>query len=267
MGVPKDLLLPDEVEETGFALADIARIQKALRATSAEHPYTELSMLLPVDGELRWHHVRLCSLWSDDSVPTYIGAAGQADPVEQFFDYHHDLYHDVLTNAYNRRFFEKQLRKLMEVDAVAMLDLDQFKQINDVYGHQAGDDALRILVSAVTACVRNRNDALVRYGGDEFLLIFPHIPEHVFIKRLEQIRATVQALHMIEYPDLHLTVSIGGVYGACPLDPASVRRTSCCIRPRSAGTNVSPQHFPQKKQKNQSQIRNPINCKKEEGPL
>ena len=219
MGVPKDLHLPDEVEETGFALADIARIQKALRATSAEHPYTELSMLLSVDGELRWHHVRLCSLWSDDSVPAYIGAAGQADPAEQFFDYHHDLYHDVLTNAYNRRFFEKQLRKLMEVDAVAMLDLDQFKQINDVYGHQAGDDALRILVSAVTACVRNRSDALVRYGGDEFLLIFPHIPEHVFIKRLEQIRATVQALHMIEYPDLHLTVSIGGVYGACTLDP------------------------------------------------
>lgn len=128
-------------------------------------------------------------------------------------------YHDVLTNAYNRRFFEKQLRKLMEVDAIAMLDLDQFKQINDVYGHQAGDDALRILVSAVTACVRNRNDALVRYGGDEFLLIFPHIPEHVFTKRLEQIRVTVQALHMIEYPDLHLTVSIGGVYGACTLDP------------------------------------------------
>lgn len=219
MGVPKDLHLPDEVEETGFALADIARIQKALRATSAEHPYTELSMLLPIDGELRWHHVRLCSLWSDDSVPAYIGAAGQADPAEQFFDYHHDLYHDVLTNAYNRRFFEKQLRKLMEVDAVAMLDLDQFKQINDVYGHQAGDDALRMLVSAVTACVRNRSDALVRYGGDEFLLIFPHIPEHVFIKRLEQIRATVQALHMIEYPDLHLTVSIGGVYGACTLDP------------------------------------------------
>ena len=219
MGVPKDLHLPDEVEETGFALADIARIQKALRATSAEHPYTELSMLLPIDGELRWHHVRLCSLWSDDNVPAYIGAAGQADPAEQFFDYHHDLYHDVLTNAYNRRFFEKQLRKLMEVDAIAMLDLDQFKQINDVYGHQAGDDALRMMVSAVTACVRSRSDALVRYGGDEFLLIFPHIPEHVFIKRLEQIRATVQALHMIEYPNLHLTVSIGGVYGACTLDP------------------------------------------------
>ena len=91
MGVPKDLHLPDEAGETGFAPADIARIQKALRATSAEHPYTELSMLLPVDGELRWHHVRLCSLWSDDNAPVYIGAAGQADPVEQVFDCHHDL--------------------------------------------------------------------------------------------------------------------------------------------------------------------------------
>ena len=219
MQVPEELHLPDEADQSGFAIADIDRIRTALRATTVNRPHAELSMLLPIDGELRWHHVRLCSLWSDDSVPAYIGAAGQADPVEQFFDYHHDLYHDVLTNAYNRRFFEKQLRKLMEVDAVAMLDLDQFKQINDVYGHQAGDDALRMLVSAVTACVRNRSDALVRYGGDEFLLIFPHIPEHVFIKRLEQIRATVQALHMIEYPDLHLTVSIGGVYGACTLDP------------------------------------------------
>ena len=219
MQVPEELHLPDEADQSGFAIADIDRIRTALRATTVNRPHAELSMLLPIDGELRWHHVRLCSLWSDDSVPAYIGAAGQADPAEQFFDYHHDLYHDVLTNAYNRRFFEKQLRKLMEVDAIAMLDLDQFKQINDVYGHQAGDDALRMLVSAVTACVRNRSDALVRYGGDEFLLIFPHIPEHVFIKRLEQIRATVQALHMIEYPDLHLTVSIGGVYGACTLDP------------------------------------------------
>ena len=212
MGVPKDLHLPDEVEETGFALADIARIQKALRATSAEHPYTELSMLLPIDGELRWHHVRLCSLWSDDSVPAYIGAAGQADPAEQFFDYHHDLYHDVLTNAYNRRFFEKQLRKLMEVDAIAMLDLDQFKQINDVYGHQAGDDALRILVSAVTACVRNRSDALVRYGGDEFLLLLPGVEQAAFATVLGDIQ---RRLRTVSIPGCeggqHITISVGCV--------------------------------------------------------
>ncbi len=220
MGVPKDLHLPDEVEETGFAPADIARIQKALRATSAEHPYTELSMLLPIDGELRWHHVRLCSLWSDDNVPAYIGAAGQADPAEQFFDYHHDLYHDVLTNAYNRRFFEKQLRKLMEVDAVAMLDLDQFKQINDVYGHQAGDDALRMLVSAVTACVRNRSDALVRYGGDEFLLVMPQLRPEGLPLVMDRIQEAVRQARVESHPEIRLSISVGGVCGVHPLREA-----------------------------------------------
>ena len=139
--------------------------------------------------------------------------------IDSITSYHTKLYHDALTDSYNRLYFEDALKDKTDPAGVAVLDLDDFKLINDTYGHQAGDDALRMLVSAVTACVRNRSDALVRYGGDEFLLIFPHIPEHVFIKRLEQIRATVQALHMIEYPDLHLTVSIGGVYGTCTLDP------------------------------------------------
>ena len=101
---------------------------------------------------------------------------------------------------------------------MVVIDVDRFKAVNDSYGHLVGDKALESISAAVQACLRE-SDILVRYGGDEFLLIFPHIPEHVFIKRLEQIRATVQALHMIEYPDLHLTVSIGGVYGTCTLDP------------------------------------------------
>ena len=128
------------------------------------------------------------------------------------------IYRDALTGAYNRRFYEEELKHKYLNAGVAMIDLDDFKLCNDTYGHSAGDAALRLIVSIIHRRIRS-TDMLVRYGGDEFLLIFPHIPEHVFIKRLEQIRATVQALHMIEYPDLHLTVSIGGVYGACTLDP------------------------------------------------
>ena len=117
-----------------------------------------------------------------------------------------------------RRYYEEVVRNNLGPAGIALMDIDDFKICNDTYGHHAGDLALETVAKAIRSCIRE-TDLLIRYGGDEFLLIFPHIPEHVFIKRLEQIRATVQALHMIEYPDLHLTVSIGGVYGACTLDP------------------------------------------------
>ena len=81
MQVPEELHLPDEADQSGFAIADIDRIRTALRATTVNRPHAELSMLLPIDGELRWHHVSLCALWSDEIPPLYIGAVGQATPV------------------------------------------------------------------------------------------------------------------------------------------------------------------------------------------
>lgn len=81
MQVPEELHLPDEADRSGFAITDIDRIRTALRATTVDRPHAELSMLLPIDGELRWHHVSLCALWSDEIPPLYIGAVGQANPV------------------------------------------------------------------------------------------------------------------------------------------------------------------------------------------
>ena len=81
MQVPEELHLPDEADQSGFAIADIDRIRTALRATTVNRPHAELSMLLPIDGELRWHHVSLCALWSDEIPPLYIGAVGQANPL------------------------------------------------------------------------------------------------------------------------------------------------------------------------------------------
>ena len=81
MQIPEEAHLPEDADKTGFAPADIERISAALRATTKDHPCTELSMLLPIDGELRWHHVSLCSLWSDELPSFCIGAVGQADPM------------------------------------------------------------------------------------------------------------------------------------------------------------------------------------------
>lgn len=51
----------------------------------------------------------------------------------------------------------------------------------------------------------------------------PHIPPHIFAQRAEEIRASVEAIRLTDYPDLRLTVSLGGVYGACPIEPAIVQ--------------------------------------------
>ena len=223
MKVPAELHLPEDIDKSGFTREDIRRIQKALRATTSAHPNTELSMLLPVDGELRWHRIALRSIWSEDDPPFYLGAVAQATPVEELCDYHRELSRDVLTHAYNRSFFESQLLQLMEADGVLLLDLDHFGTINETYGRQAGDIAIRTVVGAVSACVRSSSDALVRYGDDEFLLLFHHIPANIFAQRAEEIRASVEAIRLTDYPDLRLTVSLGGVYGACPIEPAIVQ--------------------------------------------
>lgn len=223
MKVPAELHLPEDIDKSGFTREGIRRIQKALRATTSAHPNTELSMPLPVDGELRWHRIALRSIWSENDPPFYLGAVGQAAPVEELCDYHRELSRDVLTHAYNRSFFESHLLQQMEADGVLLLDLDHFGTINETYGRQAGDIAIRTVVGAVSACVRSSSDALVRYGDDEFLLLFPHISPHIFAQRAEEIRASVEAIRLTDYPDLRLTVSLGGVYGACPIEPAIVQ--------------------------------------------
>lgn len=139
------------------------------------------------------------------------GSRGKNEFSEAISSYNRRLYIDPLTGAYNRRYYEEQLRELEESDAVAMLDMDDFKTINDTWGHSVGDKALRAVIGAVIQCVRG-TDEVIRYGGDEFLLVFRNIPRKVFAARLEQIRQKVEEVSLAGRPDLGLTVSIGGVY-------------------------------------------------------
>ena len=138
--------------------------------------------------------------------------------------YRAKLYHDVLTGAYNRRYYEDIASRIVGPAGIALMDVDDFKICNDTYGHYAGDMALKTVANAIQSCIR-KSDLLIRYGGDEFLLVLPGIPSDILQAKLEQIRAAVQQAAVPGYSHFRLSLSIGGTMQAItdPMENA-VRR-------------------------------------------
>ena len=120
-----------------------------------------------------------------------------------------ELYKDPLTGAYNRRYYEEVVRKSIGPAGIALMDVDDFKICNDTYGHYAGDVALKTVASAIQSCIRS-SDLLIRYGGDEFLLVLPGIPGDFLQTKLEQICTAAQMASVPGYPHFRVTLSIGG---------------------------------------------------------
>lgn len=130
--------------------------------------------------------------------------------LRHFGGYHEQLYKDALTGAYNRRYFEEKIRKSTVSAGVAMIDLDDFKLYNDSFGHDTGDVVLITFVNIIKNCTR-KTDMLIRYGGDEFLLIMPGIKEQDFKNKLLQILEEVHRADVPGHGGLRLSASIGGV--------------------------------------------------------
>ena len=139
-----------------------------------------------------------------------INEDGRDEMLKKLIRYDRELYMDALTGAYNRRYYEDQLKQTEMVAGVAMIDLDDFKLHNDTYGHNAGDLVLETVVNVIRNSIR-RTDVLVRFGGDEFLLVMPDILEASFQKKLKQIQNEIHAAEVPGYSQLQVSVSIGGV--------------------------------------------------------
>ena len=137
--------------------------------------------------------------------------------------YDKKLYTDVLTGAYNRRYFEDELRQRSISAGVALIDMDDFKLCNDTYGHNAGDKALSMFVSIIRKCIR-KTDILVRYGGDEFILILPGVGADTFTQKLRHIQHMVQEATVPDYSRMQLSVSIGGVIAVDEITGEAVHR-------------------------------------------
>ncbi len=127
------------------------------------------------------------------------------------------LNHDFLTGAYNRRYFEEQIRSFATVQEMAdtksvmmILDIDHFKKINDSYGHDIGDFVLKECVATIKKLFPRESDIVARMGGEEFSIFLPDYNLEIALKKAEEILETirkqvfVQGGHQIKF-----TVSIG----------------------------------------------------------
>jgi len=128
---------------------------------------------------------------------------------------------DSLTGLYNRRYLDETLER--EVSrarregsplSLVMLDIDYFKRVNDTYGHQVGDEALRMLATTLLADIR-AEDVACRYGGEEFLILLPNMPLETAIQRAEAWRKAIEELS-IALGNFHITFTISLGVAAYP---------------------------------------------------
>ena len=155
---------------------------------------------------------------------------------------------DALTGLYNRHRFQQELaRTMLESDrhqmqcAVMFFDLDEFKTINDTYGHRAGDALLIRVAGEIGALVR-RNEVLARLGGDEFALLLPGVLDNEADSLADRVvRAVAQIPFRFEGQSLRVTTSLGIAYypeHAVDADDLVARADIAMYQAKDAGKNT-----------------------------
>ena len=142
---------------------------------------------------------------------------------------------DGLTGIANRRQFDNVLdwecrraQRSHQPLSVAMVDVDCFKQFNDLYGHAMGDNALRAVASTLDGGLRRTGDLAARYGGEEFALVLVDTHDGDALQVMDTLAARIRGLDIAHEKSPHgtLTISAGVAHapGDSPLDPASLLR-------------------------------------------
>lgn len=135
---------------------------------------------------------------------------------------------DALTGVASRQFFEERLQQALlrfrragERFAVIILDLDHFKRVNDLHGHQTGDELLKIAAARLSSLVRD-GDIVARFGGDEFLILQTGLAKSSDVRRLcDRVCSELQHAYEVGSIKVHLPASVGAVVANKELNTAS----------------------------------------------
>lgn len=175
------------------------------------------------------HYAELLSISSictpDGVVTNYVGTFSDITRLKE-----HEMrleylaHYDSLTNLPNRTLLRDRLQQAMAharrqqlLLAVCVLDLDNFKPVNDQFGHPVGDDLLILAAQRMDACLRE-SDTLARVGGDEFVILLGDLPNlYAFNDTLDRLLEALTATYNLAGHSLHISASIGvTVYPADP---------------------------------------------------
>ena len=155
---------------------------------------------------------------------------------------------DPMTNLFNFRYLcnclDKEISKSRRYGrnlSLAIIDLDDFKAVNDTFGHQAGDKLLRAVADVLGGEVREA-DMVARYGGEEFSVVFPETMKSDAMKVVEKLRRKIAEIELEDYPEVRVTASIG--VASLPEDGSDktellMRADDAMYRAKGAGKNRS----------------------------
>lgn len=168
-------------------------------------------------GLLAWNIITFSACYPAASIETLLFTIGIIKQIKTEKEKNNKLqmeaFTDKLTNLYNRRYFEDTvMNKIAELNnerssvSMLILDIDRFKNVNDTYGHDAGDSVLAEVAMLIKQCLR-KEDILVRWGGEEFVVILPFTNAQEGTVIAERIRTNIEN-HIFKYVK-KITISIG----------------------------------------------------------
>jgi diguanylate cyclase (GGDEF)-like protein len=223
-------LVPEEWK--GKSLQDLlplqvsAAFERALQQVFWTQIPEQLEYSLSTGGTKAYYEARVIPYAEDQAIAIIRNITERQRREERL---RHDAFHDALTGLPNRNLFTDRLEMAMRrfrrfptlYFAVFFIDLDSFKQVNDVYGHDVGDQLLQTVAAILQSCVR-ANDTVARLGGDEFTILLDSITNVAEVRNVaERIQEKINAPLALSDRELLCGASIGIVLSAFRYKQAS----------------------------------------------